>query len=136
MWSRAEQEVPAWQSISLRLPAAPDAPWSFSVDTSAGARRPDRRAQITFDRGTGELKRVETYQDQSPGRRAMGWLRFIHTGEAFGLVGQTVAGLVSAGGAVLVYTGLALALRRLAAWRRRRTVTDAGPSGEPSATAG
>ena len=66
----------------------------------------------------------------------MGWLRFIHTGEAFGLAGQTVAGLVSAGGAVLVYTGLALALRRLAAWRRRRALERADLPGAPSATAG
>ncbi len=41
------------------------------------------------------------------------------TGEAFGLLGQTIAGLVSAGGCVLVYTGLALSWRRFFAWRRR-----------------
>ena len=49
--------------------------------------------------------------------------RFVHTGEYYGLTGQTIAGLVSAGGAVLVYTGVALALRRFGAWRRRRTTT-------------
>jgi hypothetical protein len=44
------------------------------------------------------------------------------------LAGQTVAGIVSAGGAVLVYTGTALACRRLIAWvrRRRRAETDSG----------
>jgi hypothetical protein len=36
-------------------------------------------------------------------------LRFAHTGELFGLVGQTVAGIASAGGALLVWTGFALA---------------------------
>jgi hypothetical protein len=36
------------------------------------------------------------------------------------LTGEAVAGLASAGGAFLVYTGVALALRRLAAWRARR----------------
>src|SRR3712207_8450966 len=39
-------------------------------------------------------------------------MRFAHTGEVLGIPGQTVAGIVSAGGAVLVWTGLALAWRR------------------------
>ena len=41
------------------------------------------------------------------------WIRFIHTGEQYGLVGSTIAGLASLASALLVYTGLALALRRL-----------------------
>lgn len=50
-------------------------------------------------------------------------MRFAHTGEYYGLAGQTLAGLASAGGAVLVYTGLALAWRRFVAWLRRRART-------------
>ena len=46
---------------------------------------------------------------------------FAHTGEVYGIVGQTAAGVASLGGAVLVYTGIALSLRRFAAWRRRQT---------------
>jgi len=42
-------------------------------------------------------------------------LRFGHTGEVFGLAGQTVAGLASLGALVLGYTGLSLAIRRLRA---------------------
>ena len=49
-------------------------------------------------------------------------LRFAHTGEVLGLPGQTIAGIASAGAVVLVYTGLALALRRFVAWRRRGVV--------------
>ena len=51
-------------------------------------------------------------------------LRFAHTGEVLGLPGQTIAGIASAGGVVLVYTGLALSLRRFVAWRRRRGAVD------------
>jgi hypothetical protein len=47
-------------------------------------------------------------------------MRFAHTGELGGLTGEAIAGLASAGGAFLVYTGVALALRRLATWRARR----------------
>jgi uncharacterized iron-regulated membrane protein len=45
-------------------------------------------------------------------------VRFGHTGELGGLPGQLAAGLACVGGAVLVWTGLALAFRRLIAWRR------------------
>jgi hypothetical protein len=48
-------------------------------------------------------------------------MRFVHTGEYYGMIGQTVAGIVSLGGAVLVWTGIALALRRFNAWKRRRS---------------
>jgi hypothetical protein len=37
-----------------------------------------------------------------------------------GLAGQTVAGIATGGGAVLVWTGLALAWRRWRAWVKRR----------------
>ena len=47
-------------------------------------------------------------------------MRFGHTGEVFGVPGQILAGLASAGGCVLVWTGFALAWRRFTAWRARR----------------
>jgi hypothetical protein len=58
------------------------------------------------------------FSEMTAGRRARSWLRFAHTGEVYGTFGQTIAGLVSLGGAVLVWTGLSLAFRRLMAWRR------------------
>jgi uncharacterized iron-regulated membrane protein len=122
-WSRAEAQVAGWQSVSLRLPGGPDAPWAFSVDTSTGAKRPDTRTQLTLDRATGATIKVEGYEAVPAGRKAIGWNRFIHTGEAFGVVGQTVAGVASASAVMLVWTGIALSLRRLFAWRRRRTRT-------------
>jgi uncharacterized iron-regulated membrane protein len=67
---------------------------------------------LALDIGTGSVTRWEPFDTQSLGRRLRSWTRFTHTGEYYGLVGQTVAGVVSAGAVVLVYTGLALALRR------------------------
>ena len=78
------------------------------------------------------LVRWEPYSNNSLGRRMRSWLRFAHTGEVYGLVGQTVAALASAGGALLVYTGLALALRRLLAWLSRRRALVAAARAEPS----
>jgi uncharacterized iron-regulated membrane protein len=57
-------------------------------------------------------------------------MRFLHTGEALGAGGQLAAGLASLGAAVLVWTGLALALRRLARSRRARAMV--GSEVEPA----
>jgi len=59
------------------------------------------------------LAPVAVAQPPTPGQRTRRWLRFIHTGEAYGLAGQTVAGLASLAACLLVATGLALAWRRL-----------------------
>jgi uncharacterized iron-regulated membrane protein len=61
----------------------------------------------------------EPFESQSIGRRLRTVLRFAHTGEVLGVAGQTIAGLVSFGVLVLAWTGIALALRRLSAWRKR-----------------
>jgi uncharacterized iron-regulated membrane protein len=50
---------------------------------------------------------------QSAGQRARTWFRFVHTGEQYGVIGQTIAGLASLAACFLVYSGLALAWRRL-----------------------
>jgi uncharacterized iron-regulated membrane protein len=120
VWPRAQSQVPGWQTIAFRLPEG-DGPLSFTIDTGRGAIRPDSRSQLVLDRRTAEVVRFEPYASQSPARRVRAWLRWLHTGEALGLWGQTVAGLASAGGALLVWTGLALSWRRLRAWQPRRT---------------
>jgi uncharacterized iron-regulated membrane protein len=120
LWARAEAQVAGWKSITLRLPATPAAPVAFTIDEGNGGQ-PQKRSTLTLDGSTGAIVRWEPFASLSPGRRLRSYLRFAHTGEVLGLFGQTVAGLVSAGAAVLVWTGLALAWRRLWAWRRRRS---------------
>ena len=115
----AERQVPEWQSITLRVPPSAGAPVSFSIDQSSGGR-PDKAAQLTLDRRTGAVTRWETFASQNLGRRLRSLVRFGHTGEAAGVAGQTVAGIASAGGAVLVWTGLALTWRRFRSWQTRR----------------
>jgi uncharacterized iron-regulated membrane protein len=90
----------------------------FSIDTGNGGR-PDKRAQLTLDARSGEVVKWEPFSSYNLGRRLRTWGRFTHTGEAAGIFGQTIAATASAGAAVLVWTGLALALRRLNAWRKR-----------------
>ena len=115
--ARAESQVAGWKTISVALPAANASRVVLTLDAGDGGQ-PHKRATLTLNRRTAEVERWEPYSAQSAGRRARTWLRFAHTGEVYGLTGQTVAGIVTAGGAVLVWTGIALALRRLLAWRK------------------
>lgn len=110
-WDVAERQVPGWRSITLRLPSEADAPLAFTIYQGDRAR-PDLRGQLTVDRERGEILRWEPYSNQSRGQKVRAWLRWIHTGEAGGFLGQTLAGIVSGCGAVLVWTGLSLAWRR------------------------
>ncbi len=132
MWARAERQVPNWRSVSLRMPNSPDAPLTFTIDEGDGGQ-PHKRSQLTLDRKTGEVARWEPFSSYTAGRKLRSFLRFAHTGEVAGVVGQTVAGLASLGGAFLVWTGISLALRRLRAWLGRRagaSVQSPSPSAE------
>ncbi len=78
--------------------------------------------QLTLDPFTGATLRQETFGDLSAGRRVRSWTRFLHTGEALGTIGKAVAGLASVAGALLVWTGFALAWRRFFPQRKRELV--------------
>ncbi|HKY03698.1 MAG TPA: PepSY-associated TM helix domain-containing protein, partial [Blastocatellia bacterium] len=118
LWGRAEQQVTGWQSISLRVPNPSEPSATFTIDSGNGGQ-PQKRAQLTLDKTSGEVVKWEPFSSYTAGRQLRSLLRFAHTGEVAGVAGQTVAGIVSAGGAVLVWTGLALGLRRFRAWRLR-----------------
>jgi uncharacterized iron-regulated membrane protein len=120
LWTRAEQQVPGWRTINLRLPASNGAPVVFAIDRGDGGQ-PHLRATLTLDRQSGEVVNRESFSDLTPGRRIRNVMRFAHTGEVLGIPGQTVAGLVTLGAVVLVWTGIALALRRLRNWLRRKS---------------
>lgn len=110
-----------WRIISLRVPASPGGPAVLTIDRGDGGQ-PYLRSTLTLDSISGEVESWAPFSDQSRGRQLRSILRFAHTGEAAGLPGQTLAGLVSAAAVVLVYTGLALSLRRLSGWLKRRRV--------------
>jgi uncharacterized iron-regulated membrane protein len=130
----AMERVPSWRELTVRLdPAASRRPGPVQVMVREQDARPRFAAvQLWADPFSGKLLREERYADLSAGRKVRVWLRFLHTGEALGWAGQLVAGIASLGAAVLVWTGLALALRRLArAWRSRAAL---GSEVEPSAS--
>ena len=114
----AAQRMPDWRAISLTLPRSDTAAFAFTIDRGMGGE-PHKRAQLALA-PTGEETRWQTFDTQNTARRWRSILRFAHTGEVLGVFGQTLAGVVSLGAALLVYTGLALSWRRLRTWQRRR----------------
>jgi uncharacterized iron-regulated membrane protein len=112
-----------WQALTLGIPTD-DAAASvrFSVDAGNGGQ-PQRRHTLTLDAASGEVQSWVPFSSQPTGQRVRSWIRFLHTGEALGIAGQTVAGLVSLTSVLMVWTGLALAWRRLIVPLYRRKPT-------------
>jgi uncharacterized iron-regulated membrane protein len=123
LWARAEAQVPGWIAITLRLPPSAGAPVVFVIQEPGGAH-PAPRSQLALDPRSGEVVRWEPYAGQNLGRRLRAWVRPLHTGEAGGPIGQLIALAAAGGGAVLAWTGLALAWRRWRRWRRSRVPVD------------
>ena len=104
-----------WQRISL-----PTSPRGDRIELSAELKseeaRPPRQT-LTLSTQDASVIRLSpppaATPPQTPAQRARTWLRFIHTGEVYGVLGQTIAGLASLAACFLAYTGLALAWRRL-----------------------
>lgn len=124
-WSgidRAIQEAmraePAWRTISLRVPTQTQPPLAITVDTGTGGQ-PQKRRTMIYDRAKAQITKWESFENLGTGRQWRNWLRFVHTGEYYGIVGQTIAGIATLGTIFLVWTGIALSLRRWSAWRKR-----------------
>ena len=111
-----------WKTVTVSLPVKNPKKVPFAIDAGDGGQ-PQLRQTLTLDAASGAVVAMERFEDGSRGRRLRSILRFAHTGEVMGIPGQTIAGLASLAGAVLVWTGLALSYRRLMARvRRARTV--------------
>lgn len=121
--ARAESHMPDWRTIAIRN--APTRTLIISVDSSATGGQPQDRATLTIDRVTGAEVKWETFANYNLGFKLRVMSRVAHTGEVGGAIVQALAGLFSLAGAFLVYTGVALSLRRYAAWRRRKARADA-----------
>ena len=109
--ARAIVETPDWKTVTVRLPVAAGDPVSVGIDRGTG-RQPSKTEDLLFNRATGELVGRAGYPAFSRGQKIRRWLRFAHTGEVYGVFGQSIAGVVSLGVAVMVWTGLAMSWRR------------------------
>jgi uncharacterized iron-regulated membrane protein len=118
LFARVTREVPDWKTATLQMKPG-KAGLTSVVERGAGGQL-QKRVTLTSDPQTLNITKVETFADNTAGRRARLTLRYLHTGEWFGMTGQTIAGLVSLGVLVMIWTGFSLALRRLWTWIRRR----------------
>ncbi|MFV0360052.1 PepSY-associated TM helix domain-containing protein [Tropicimonas sp.] len=112
VFDAAAAHTPDWNRISLALPTGGSESVDVTVDTGTG-RQPTRETTLTYAQSDGSLLKETGIADRSPAMRARMWFRFVHTGEIYGLAGQTIAGLASLAAVFMVYTGLALSYRRL-----------------------
>lgn len=101
-----------WRTIRLLVPDTGARQVEIEVDRGNG-RQPQLRETLVFDSSSGEIAAIRGLSDRSPGAQARSWIRFLHTGEIFGVVGQTIAGVVSLNSLFMVWTGFTLAWRRL-----------------------
>lgn len=111
-------DTPEWRSLTIRVPESIHDRVVVTVDRGTG-RQPAKTEDLLFDRATGKLVERAGYPTFSRGQKIRRWLRFAHTGEVYGVVGQSVAGAVSLGVAVIVWTGLSMSWRRFFGSRRR-----------------
>jgi uncharacterized iron-regulated membrane protein len=112
----ARVQLPDWQRITLPVKSAADAVDIVAEVPGEGVRLPRRTVTVSaVDASLIKLSPppAQVAAKQTPAQRARNWVRFAHTGEYYGVIGQTVAALASLLACVLMYTGLALAWRRL-----------------------
>ncbi|WP_370336490.1 PepSY-associated TM helix domain-containing protein [Parvularcula marina] len=107
------QETDAgWTLIVVDVPAPSSQMVQMTLHNGNGYL-PEQRVTLHYDRTLGEITRTEGYDEMSSARKARIWLRYIHTGEQYGIIGVTIATLASLAACFLAYTGIALAFRRL-----------------------
>jgi uncharacterized iron-regulated membrane protein len=110
-FAAAEQQVPGWRTASVRMQDVSGPSLTISVDRGDGGR-PDLRSQVILERATGRVLRIENFSTYNEGRRLRMWARFVHTGEAGGILGETIAALTAWGAVALILTGFVLAILR------------------------
>lgn len=113
-----------WQRIDVSVPKPDEPTVNVVIDEGTGGE-PLKKRTLILHRNSGEILKVDSFADRSRGSWVVGYFRWLHTGEALGIVGQTIAGIVSALAVLMTWTGLALAWRRLVSPLLRRRAQSA-----------
>lgn len=112
----------SWTTINLIVPPQPDSPTVRVLVNNGAGYLPEQRTTVIYDRIDQSVVDTNGYDEMSSAQKARMWMRFVHTGEQYGLIGSTIVGLATLAACFLVYTGFALSYRRLIQplLRRRR----------------
>ncbi|MDX1392865.1 MAG: PepSY-associated TM helix domain-containing protein [Gemmatimonadota bacterium] len=108
----AMSKVDDWRTITVSLPDETGAPVVFRIDRGWGGS-PRDQSTLRLDPVTGAEEAYVTFEARPRRARFRSYLRFAHTGEYYGILGQTIAGIASFAAVLLVWSGFALAWRRL-----------------------
>ncbi|HXF43051.1 MAG TPA: PepSY-associated TM helix domain-containing protein [Pyrinomonadaceae bacterium] len=108
--SVSKAAVTDWQSMTIRLPLGETT--DVSIDEGIYWNR-FGRSTLTVNTSERKVLKWSPYGERGLGTQLRSWFRFTHTGESFGIIGQFIAFLGCIGGAILGYTGIALAIRRI-----------------------
>ena len=109
---QVRQQIPNWATLSLRMPQKLGDSFPIMVDRG-GRGQVHMRTMLNLDVAQGKvLPSSDDLLQQNLGRRLRMYARYLHTGELFGLIGQTVAALCALAILILIWTGFALAFRR------------------------
>lgn len=124
----AREQHPGWSTLSLRMPQKPGDPFPVMVDRG-GRGQVHLRTMLNLDTTQGKvLPSPDDLSQQNLGRRLRMYSRYLHTGELFGVVGQTIAALCTVAALLLVWTGFALAWRRFFGRRRSAAAEPTAPT--------
>lgn len=82
MWVVAEQQLPSWRSIVMRVPQAAGQPVTFTINDLESVNAM-ARSTLTMNATTGAVMKWDPYNNQPAGQRLRTWLRFGHTGEVW-----------------------------------------------------
>lgn len=113
----ARGQIAGWRSITIDVPDSQDRTLNVSIDKSIGGQ-PEQVMQLVINRQSGKVETIRSFSDNNAGRKLRAWARFLHTGEEFGVAGETIAAGACLGAVFLVWTGLSMAVRRALAIQR------------------
>lgn len=114
---------PQWQNIQFSLDNVQTSSKIYNVDNGNGGE-PQKRVSVLIDGFNGELIEEMKFEQKSTYSKLRSYIRFGHTGEVFGILGQTIAGIASLLACLLVYTGVMLSWKR---YKNSRKVKQAEP---------
>lgn len=118
LMDRAYAAAPGSHRASVTLPGPQDGILAVTLDRGNG-HQSGRQDTVLLDRATGQAVAAPETAPGSPAQAIRGWFRFVHTGEVYGIIGQTVAGLACIAAIMLVYSGASLGIRRIGRMTRR-----------------
>ena len=101
-----------WQKITLNPASNASSPVRISISLT-NAIQPTAQENWMLNPYSGEILARQSWKDLTLEAKVGQFIRRGHTGELWGIAGQSIAGLVSLFACILVWTGIALAWRRL-----------------------